>query len=78
MVGRPDLPVPQGFFAENERNTVFLPDPAVASDAILIQDGPDIPAELNLILGRLMEERTCKCPRQIAAIASTERAAVFK
>ena len=49
MVRRPDLPYAQGFFAENERNAILLPDPAVASDAILIEDGPDIAAELNLV-----------------------------
>jgi hypothetical protein len=34
----------------------------VASDAILIQDGPNVAAELNFILRRMMKWKTQHCP----------------
>src|ERR1700733_5894992 len=33
--------------AVDKRNIVFLPDPAVAGDAVLVEDGPNIAAEFD-------------------------------
>jgi hypothetical protein len=52
----------QCIFTEYEGNAVFLAHPTVTCNAILIQYGPDIPAELHMIRRGPMEERTCKWP----------------
>ena len=62
MVRLPRLARSQCLFTEYERNAVFLPHPSVAGNAILIQYGADIPAELHMILRRPTEEGTSKWP----------------
>ena len=47
----------QGLLAEDEGHAVFLPDAAVAGDAILIEDRPDIAAELNFVAGHPVGKR---------------------
>ena len=74
---RPDLPDAQRLFAEDERNAVLLAHPAMASDAILIQDGPDIPAEFHLIGRCAVEERMGDWPKRTAQLPQPQRVATF-
>ncbi len=48
---------------EDERNAVFLAHASVATDAILIKDRLNIPAEHNRLLLVLMQMSTEKWPR---------------
>jgi hypothetical protein len=48
----------QRLLAEYEGNAVLLPHPSVAGNAVLIQDGADVPAELYWMLPASMEVRS--------------------
>ena len=78
MVRRPGLACSQCLFTEYERNTVLLPDSSVAGDAILIQNGPDIPAELHSILGSPTEEKTRSWPSQYCGYRNNKNYSRFR
>ena len=55
--GPPRLALTQRVLAKYEGNTVFLAHSSVAGNAILVQDGTDVPAEFHSIVWGPMEER---------------------
>ena len=78
MVAGPDLPASRASSRNMNGDAIFLPDPSVAGDAILIQDGADIAAELNMILRRPMVEGANKWPNCECAYSENTEGGGFR